>query len=170
VFGGFVTHALPDGALLGLKVTDLTLTVLEHAGADTMNMLPLDDCSGAQIRGWLGQQMAARGLDPYALDDPPPYEMPKLANGAVYAVAGLANLLGVLAVWYSNANAALGASRLHVIERNLEAPPVRCWPTTSIWIYWSRSHPAAPWASGSHQATAFTMSPIFMSVSILDPM
>jgi hypothetical protein len=37
LFGGFVTHALPDGARLGLRVTDLTLTVLQHAGAGTTN-------------------------------------------------------------------------------------------------------------------------------------
>jgi hypothetical protein len=114
--------------------------------------------------------MAARGLDPYALDDPPPYELPELAKGVVYAVAEVATLLGVLGVWYSNANAALGASRLHVIERNLEAPRYAAGPTTSIWTHWSRSHPAAPRASGSRQSTAFTMSPIFMSVSIPDPM
>jgi hypothetical protein len=127
-FGGFVTHALPDGARLGLKVTDLTLAVLDHAGADTAIMLPLDGCSDAQVRAWLGRQMAARGLDPYALDNPTPYEMPALANGAVYEAAELANLLSVLTVWYSNANAALGARRLDIIERNLGVRPVRCWP------------------------------------------
>jgi hypothetical protein len=31
-------------------------------------------------------------------------------------------------VWYSNANAALGARRLDIIERNLGVRPVRCWP------------------------------------------
>jgi hypothetical protein len=127
-FRGFVTHALPDGVRLGLKVTDLTLTVLGHAGGDATNMLPLDGCDDAQVRAWLGRQLAARGLDPSALDDASPYEVPALANGAVYAATGLANLLGVLAVWYSNANAALRASRLDVLERNLEAPPVRVWP------------------------------------------
>ena len=101
---------------LGLKVT-----VLEHAGGDAAIMLPLDGCDDAQVRAWLGRQMAARGLDPSALDDPSPYEVPALANGAVYAVAELANLLGVLAVWYSNANAALDAGRLDVLKRNLEA-------------------------------------------------
>jgi hypothetical protein len=128
VFGGFITHALPDGTRLGLKVTDLTLTVLEHTGADAAIMLPLGGCSDAQVRAWLGRQMAARGLDPHALDEPTPYEAPALANGALYEAAGLANLLGVLAVWYSNANAALGACRLDIIKNNLEVPPVRCWP------------------------------------------
>jgi hypothetical protein len=128
VFGGFITHALPDGTRLGLKVTDLTLTVLEHTGADATIMLPLGGCSDAQVRAWLGRQMAARGLNPHALDEPAPYEAPALANGALYEATELANFLGVLAVWYSNANAALGACRLDMIKKELEVPPVRCWP------------------------------------------
>jgi hypothetical protein len=127
-FRGFVTHALPDGVRLGLKMTDLTLMVLEHAGGDAAIMLPLDGCDDAQVRAWLGRQMAARGLDPSALDDPSPYEVPALANGTAHAVAGLANLLGELAVWDSNADAVLGACRLGIIHQNLEAPPVRAWP------------------------------------------
>jgi hypothetical protein len=126
-FGGFVTHSLPDGARLGLKVTDLTLTVLEHTGDATV-MLPLRGCSDAQVRAWLGRQMAARGLDPRALDEPTTYEVPAPANGALDEAGGLANLQGVLAVWYSNANAALGACRLDIIKKDLEAPAVRCWP------------------------------------------
>ena len=126
--GGFVTHAFPDGARLGLKLGDLTLMVLEGAGADASNTLPLGGCGDTQARAWLGRQLAARGLDPNALDAPSPYEMPARANGAVYAAAELAEFLGVLAVWYSNANAVLGASRREIIGRIPDAPPVRCWP------------------------------------------
>jgi hypothetical protein len=132
VFGGFITHALPDGTRLGLKVTDLTLTVMEHTGADATILLPLGGCSDAQVRAWLGRQMAARGLDPHALDEPTPYEAPTLATGALYEAAGLANPLGALAVWCSNANAALGACRLDIIKKKsagptgpLLAPPLR---------------------------------------------
>jgi hypothetical protein len=125
---GFVTHALPDGARLGLKVADLSLTILQGAGADPSNVLPLDGCGDAQVRAWLGRHLAARGLDPDALDAPSPYEMPAPESVAVYAAGELAELLSALAVWYSNANAALGLARLDIIGRNLEAPPVRCWP------------------------------------------
>ena len=126
--GGFVTHALPDGARLGLKLADLTLVILEHAGADPSNALPLDGCGDGQARAWLGRQWAERGLDPEALDAPPPYEMPVRGSGAVYTAAELAEFLGALAVWYSNANAVLGARRRDIIGRIPGVPPVRCWP------------------------------------------
>jgi hypothetical protein len=125
-FGGLVTHALPDCGRLGLKVADLTLAVLDGAGADPV--LALDGCRDAQVRAWLGRQMAARGFDPNALDAPPRYEMPMLASGATYAVADLLESLRMLAAWESNAAAALGAQRADVVARKLDAPPVRCWP------------------------------------------
>jgi hypothetical protein len=125
---GFVTHALPDGARLGLRLADVTLAVLEGEGANPSGMLPLDGCGDAQARAWLGRQMAARGLDPDALDAPSPYEMPAPGSVAVYAAVALAEFLGMLAAWYSNANAALGAVRTDIIARHLDAPPVRCWP------------------------------------------
>jgi hypothetical protein len=126
--GGFVTHALPDGARLGLTLADLTLSVLEGVGADPSKRLPLNGCGDAQARTWLGRQLAARGLDPDALDAPSPYEMPARESGAVYTAVELAEFLGVLAAWYSNANAALGAIRLDIIGRIPDVPPVRCWP------------------------------------------
>jgi hypothetical protein len=127
-FGGLVTHALPDGARLGLIVSDLALAVLDGAGADPSRVFPLHGSGDAQARIWLGRQMAARGLDPDALDAPLPYAAPALASGAAYAPADVTAHLGALAIWYANANAALGAIRLELIGRNLPAPPVRCWP------------------------------------------
>src|SRR5258708_7217575 len=126
--GGFVTHALPDGGRPGLKLADLTLTVLQGAGADPSDMLSLDGCGDAQARAWLRRQSAARGLDPDGLDALSPYEMPVRESGADYAAAELAEFLRVLAVWYSNANAVLGAMRLDIIGRIPDVPPVRCWP------------------------------------------
>ena len=129
-------------------------------------MLPLGGCSDAQVRAWLGR----RGLDPHALDEPTPYEAPALANGALYDAAGLGNHLGVLTMWYSNANAALGDCRLDIIKKIWRSRRSAAGPTTSIWTRWSRSLPAAPRASHSRPAMTFTMSPIFMSAFILDPM
>jgi hypothetical protein len=126
--GGFVTHALPDGARFALRVADLTLLVLNDAGADPSNTLALDGRRDTEARVWLGLLVAARRLDPHALDAPPPYQMPAPASGAVYTAAALADGLRALAMWFSNANAALGATRLDIIKRNLDAPPVRCWP------------------------------------------
>src|ERR1700691_5184297 len=44
--GGLVTHALPDGARLGLSVSDLALAVLDGAGAgtDPSRVFPLHGC------------------------------------------------------------------------------------------------------------------------------
>jgi hypothetical protein len=127
-FGGFVTHAFPDGARLALRVADLTLAVLDGASADPSELLPLGGRGDAQARAWLGRQMAARGLDPDALDAPLPYEAPALANSGAYEAADAGAFLRALAAWYGNANGALGAVRLEIIGRNLPAPPVRCWP------------------------------------------
>jgi hypothetical protein len=123
-FGGLVTRALPNGAQIGLRVADLTLAVLDGANA----RLALDGNGDAQVRAWLGRQMAPRGFDPNALDAPLPYEAPALASAAVYAVADLGPSLNALAAWQSNANAALEAQRQHIIAEGHDAPPVRCWP------------------------------------------
>jgi hypothetical protein len=127
-FAGFVTHALPDGARIGLKLSDLSLAVLESAGDSPSSVLPLDGCGDAQARAWLGGHMTARGFDPDALDAPSPYEMPAPGRVAVYTSIALEEFLGALAAWYSNADAALGAVRPDIIARHLDAPPVRCWP------------------------------------------
>jgi hypothetical protein len=39
-----------------------------------------------------------------------------------------AEALGALATWFSNADAALGTIRAHIVARGLTAPPVCCWP------------------------------------------
>src|SRR5262245_43365536 len=99
--GGFTTHPLPDGSRLGLRIGDLTLAILEvHAPAQS---LALADKTDADIRGWLGGHLRAKGFEAQALDAPSPYEMPAfaIADGARYAVDGEA--LGALAGWYANA-------------------------------------------------------------------
>jgi hypothetical protein len=126
--GGLVTHALPDGARLGLRFADLTLMLLAgDAAADTF---ALNGRRDADVRGWLGRLMAARGLDPDALDAPAPYQLPasRIGSAEPYAAADNAAGPGELAVWYGNANMVLDAARPTIIARNLAAPPVRCWP------------------------------------------
>src|SRR5262245_55157858 len=56
---GLTTHPLPDGTRIGLRIADLTLAVL---GAEPQT-LPLDGRAEAEVRAWLGRQLAARGLD-----------------------------------------------------------------------------------------------------------
>jgi hypothetical protein len=67
-----------------------------------------------------------RNLDPGALDLPLPYRLPDRSTGGAYVVD--AELLGQIAVWFANADAALGTARERIIACGLDAPPVRCWP------------------------------------------
>src|SRR5262249_35137110 len=127
-FGGFSTHPLPDGTRIALRLADLTLAVLNQAGA--ADALALDGRRDADARAWLGRHIAARSLDPVGLDTPDPYEMPAhaIASGAAYGSAALKEFLAELAAWFANANAALEAIPSQVAGRKLDLPQVRCWP------------------------------------------
>ncbi len=124
-FGGLITHPQPDGAMLGLRVADLTLVLLDAAGTKSLDAFALAGHRDADARDWLGRLAQRRGLDPRKLDAVPPYELPP-RPGETYTVDG--DALGEVAAWFANANAALGAIREHVVARGIEAPPVRCWP------------------------------------------
>src|SRR5258707_11774217 len=68
-FGGLVTHPLPDGSRLGLRIADLTLAFLDqHPHA-----LCLDGRTDAEVKTWLRGHVAARNLVSGKLDDPLPY-------------------------------------------------------------------------------------------------
>ena len=125
-FGGFLTHPLPGGARLGLRLADLTLSLLGNAPQH----LPLDGRADAEVRAWLGALLADAGLDARKLDAPSPYGMPDhaLALGARYSLDELGDALRTLAAWTSNASAALGRMQHELAARKLKAPPVRCWP------------------------------------------
>src|SRR5712691_9205264 len=74
-FGGLMTHPLPDGARLGLKIAELTL-VLSAARGHPMETMPLDGHRDPEVRTWLGELLSARGFDQHALDASPPYALP----------------------------------------------------------------------------------------------
>jgi hypothetical protein len=125
-FGGLVTHPLPDGSRMGLRIADLTLAFLDvHP-----HSLHLDGRAEAEVRTWLGGHIAARNLVTGKLDDPSPYAMPEhaLAYGARYSLDELGEAFKVLATWYVNANAALDRVQRHLAAKRLKAPAVRCWP------------------------------------------
>jgi hypothetical protein len=126
--GGFCTHPMPDGARLGLRISDLTLMLLNANGKGSS--LSLDGRADSDARTWLGRECAARGLDARKLDDPSPYEMPAnaVAKAAKYSIGGLVSALRDLAVWYANANGVLNDVRQHLTARGLNAPVLRCWP------------------------------------------
>jgi hypothetical protein len=124
--GGFVTHPLPDGSRLALKLAELTLVALGGAGKE--QPLGLDGRRDADVRRWLGEVVTAKRLDAGALDAPSPYEMPPhpIAGGAAYR--GDREALRVLSNWYSDADLALGEARQRLLARKINAPEVRCWP------------------------------------------
>jgi hypothetical protein len=124
-FGGLITHAHPDGAMLGLRIADLTLVLLGAANAKPIDTFALAGRRDADARDWLGRLAQSRGLDPKKLDAALPYALPPRAVDA-YSVDAAA--LGELAAWFSNADGALAAIRAKIAGRGLTAPPVRCWP------------------------------------------
>jgi len=123
---GLVTHPLPDGARLGLRVADLTLVLVDSSGRK--DIFALDGRRDADAYDWLGRHARARGFDAQALDAALPYEVPAFAGGDVYTAAALGEPLAELAIWFSNANGTLAAIRQWLATQNIDAPPVRCWP------------------------------------------
>jgi len=124
--GGLATHPLADGSRLALRIDDLTLLLLSPDAGE----LSLKDRNDSAIRAWLGPRFRAKGLNPFALDKPLPYDMPAsvIATGGRYLLDDLRSALGELSRWYDNASRALGEGRRELVARGLRAPPVRCWP------------------------------------------
>jgi hypothetical protein len=126
VFGGLVTHPLPDGSRLGLRIADLTLAFLDVHPRE----LPLDGRAESEARTWLGGHVAARNLAAGKLDDPLPYAMPDhvLALGARYSLDEYGDAFKVLATWFANGSEAVASAQKRLVAKRLKAPPVRCWP------------------------------------------
>jgi len=127
---GLETHALPDGTVVGLNISDLALVLRSGSSASGWQMISLDTRRDADIREWLGRALSARGFDAGKLDAASPYEMPAhpIGHGTPYAAAALAAAAAELAAWYANANRALSGIRQRLLARGLNAPAVRCWP------------------------------------------
>jgi Family of unknown function (DUF5996) len=124
--GGLVTHPLADGAQLGLRIADLTLVWLDSPGRK--DGFALDARRDADACEWLRRHARAHGLEARALDAALPYRLPAFPGGDVYTAAALAEPLGELAIWFSNANETLAATRPWLATRKIDAPPVCCWP------------------------------------------
>ncbi len=124
--GGLVAHSLPDGARFGLCIAELKLVLLDSSGRK--DSFALDGRRDADACDWLGRHARARGLEAQALDAALPYEVPAFAGGDVYTAAELAEPLAELAIWFSNANGVLEATRQRLAARQLDVAPVRCWP------------------------------------------
>jgi hypothetical protein len=122
---GFVTHPLPDGAQLGLRLSDLTLSMGGAAGRPE-RAFSLIGHSDAEARAWMGLAFAA---DSRALDAPPPYAIPPhaIAQGGNYGGA-IAAGLRELAAWFANGQIAIDTVRRAMLGHGCDAPAPRCWP------------------------------------------
>jgi Family of unknown function (DUF5996) len=124
---GFSTHPLKGDLCLGLGMSHLTL-VLTGASAAPQSFA-LDGRTDADARRWLGERLAAHGLDAHALDAKAPYDISARAGGGdAYEVAGLADALSDLAAWFADADRSLGRVRDQMSARGLAPSPVRTWP------------------------------------------
>jgi hypothetical protein len=127
---GLTTHPLPQGIVLGLNISALRLGLREGPGRAGDPAIDLQGLRDADVRQWLGGHLSARGLDAAALDAPLPYRIHAhaIASGAPYGAVGLGAALAELVTWYANAHRVLEERRARIIDRGIEAPPVRCWP------------------------------------------
>jgi hypothetical protein len=125
--GGFTTRAINDATQLHLDIVKLRLDLRNKDGVTSLS---LDKQSETQVRGWLGDALAARGLQPDRLDAPSPYAMPPhpLAGGGRYDAEGLTDALADLAAWYANAAQSLGRVRRTLLASKATADELRCWP------------------------------------------
>jgi hypothetical protein len=128
--GGFTTHPLPQGAVIGLDLAALTLSLWSGSDRAGAQSLSLDGRRDAEVRGWFGGALGALGLDAKALDAPSPYAMPDhpIAHGAAYAAAANRAALAEHVAWYANAHSILRETQEGLRARGIAAPPVRCWP------------------------------------------
>jgi hypothetical protein len=127
---GFVSRTLADGSRLSLRLPDLSLGW--HAGRNTAPgfSLALDRRRDGEALLWLGEIVAAHGLDGQALETEAPYEIPDhaVAHGAAYDVRGAAAGLAELARWFGNGNGVLGRAHRALVAHKLAAGPVSAWP------------------------------------------
>jgi hypothetical protein len=127
---GLTTHPLAQGLALGLNIAALRLVLWAGASPVGAPVVDLQGLRDADVRGWLGEHLSRKRLEPAALDAPSPYEMPAhpLERGAPYGAPGLAPALAELAAWFANAHLTLEETRQRVVARGIAAPPLRCWP------------------------------------------
>ena len=127
---GFATAPLANGLRLGLRLRDLTLTLLEgdsEGSASSFSLIGGGDREGGER---LRALLSANGLDPAGLDAPSPYAMPahRLSEGGVYGGARIGTYLAQIADWFANADVSIAKVREAILARGLATSAPRCWP------------------------------------------
>jgi hypothetical protein len=127
---GFCARPLKEELRVALRVSDLTISLLEGDGGKHSKALVLNGRRDIDVGAWLAEQLSAKGFDARALDEvklPYAIALHPLASGATYDATGLADALEDLAAWFANANGSLDRIRERV-GRKYPASEVRCWP------------------------------------------
>jgi hypothetical protein len=127
---GFLTHPLRDGTQLGLRLRDLTLTLVGGEAERLQRSFSLIGRSDAEARAWMELAFSPIGLDAQALDAPSPYAMPPhpIAQGRAYGGGDISAALQELAVWFANGQTAIEKLRRAVLDHGHDSPEPRCWP------------------------------------------
>lgn len=127
---GFVTRPLRDGARLGLRLRDLTLTAAGGEAGRPGRIFSLIGRSDSEAHEWIGLAFAPSRLDVQGLDAPSPYAIPPhaIAQGGRYGGADIGAALGELAAWFANGRTAVETVRRAMLGRDHGAPAPRCWP------------------------------------------
>jgi hypothetical protein len=129
-FDGFLTRPLRGGAQLGLRLRDLTLTLLGGEAEQLQRPFSLIGRSEGEARVWMELAFSPFGLDAQAFDAPSPYAMPPhaIAQGGRYGGADVSAALQELAAWFANGQTAIEKLRRAMLGRGQDAPAPRCWP------------------------------------------
>jgi len=127
---GFATHPLADGARLGLRLSDLTLTAMGGEAGRPARTFTLVGHSDAEAREWMGRAFALSRSEVQSLDAPSPYAMPShaIAQGEAYGGADINAALDELAAWFANGRTAVEKVRRAMLGHGCDAPAPRCWP------------------------------------------
>jgi len=113
---------------LALKVSPFALAMVDD-GASPPTLASLAGLNDKAVREWLGNEVAARGLDASRLDLPAPYDLPQhaIAEGGRYG-GDLEDAFADLAEWFAVGERAISTVRADLVARGLAAPEPRCWP------------------------------------------
>lgn len=120
-YEALMTHDLPGGARVGLRLADLTL--ISITGGQIKAEIPMQGLTLQAGMDQLAEQLSSLGLPERALSARE-YDMPEHAVGDRASFAAPTETLSELAAWFANAHQLLGA----VVLNEPAASPVRCWP------------------------------------------
>ena len=124
---GFVTHPLHDGARLGLRLRDLTLTAEGGEAGRPERTFSLIGHSDAEAREWMGLAFAPSRLEVQRSTRrrPTRCRLTRSRKGRRYGGADISPALGELAAWFANGRNAVEKVRRAMLGHGHDAPVPR---------------------------------------------